>query len=150
MGAERVLTRLPVAKEQLEDADKDDAIERGDFLDQHRSRLAARDEAKGQSAGQKPYRTGWQDQQSHRRQGYADIAGLAGYLHLGRVQVFLTLDVELSIGTALKLESDNDACVLGNNIPDNGEVGAQGLDCFDESICECQNHTKKGRLRVRP
>lgn len=51
-----------------------------------------------------------------------------------RIEVLLALDVELAVGATLKLESNDDAGVLGDDVSDHGEVGSQCLDRFDEAV----------------
>lgn len=55
-------------------------------------------------------------------------------LHLGCIEVLLALDVEFTVGTTLELECDDDAGVFGDDVPDDGEVGAEGLDCLEEAV----------------
>ena len=49
MRAKRMLAWLPVAEQKLNDADKDDAIECSNLLDQHCRRLASGNDAERQS-----------------------------------------------------------------------------------------------------
>lgn len=51
-----------------------------------------------------------------------------------RIEVLLTLDVELAVGTTLELESDHDSGILGDDVSNDGEVGSQCLDRFDEAV----------------
>lgn len=66
-------------------------------------------------------------------------------LHLRRIEILLALDIEFAIGTPLQLETDDDACVFGDKVSDDGQIGSECLDRFNEAGGMTDTKTKRGR-----
>ena len=70
------------------------------------------------------------------------------YSHLRCVEVLLALDVEFAVGAALKLKSNDNAGILGNDVPNDGQVGSERLYRFEESV-NARRVRRKGTSDVK-